>query len=111
MSGRIRANPEDLKVCAIRVDGHAEEVQLGHAAADGRIEAAQAGLPAASAAAMTSKGARWQETTAVLHARLSGHGVAFHGSAEAYAMTEGHNADAVAEVGVAGVQTSGSIPA
>lgn len=50
MSRLIRVVPEDLHVSAAKVTVHADELQLKHAGANGRIEAAQVGVPAGSAA-------------------------------------------------------------
>ena len=68
MSELIRVVPEDLHVSAAKVDVHADELHLKHTAANGRIEAAQAGVPTGSAAALSAAVAKWQTDTTVLSA-------------------------------------------
>jgi WXG100 family type VII secretion target len=100
MSGRtIRVEPEDLHLSASLVDGHGEDVQLGHAAADAEIQAAQAGLVGLSAAAMQAKAAEWKAVTAALTARLANHSTALRADALGYQQTEAQNAESVAQLG------------
>ncbi|MCB0940697.1 MULTISPECIES: hypothetical protein [Mycolicibacterium] len=56
----VRVVPEDLHLSAATVDMHADTVRVKHASADGRIEGAQRGLPASSAAVLISTVAKWQ---------------------------------------------------
>ncbi len=63
MAEPIRVVPEDLHVSATAVGAHAEELQLRRTAATGRIEAAQAGVPAGAAAALSAAVAKWQVDT------------------------------------------------
>jgi uncharacterized protein YukE len=95
----IRVTPADLSTTAGKVNGHAEDIQVRHAAADGRIEAAQTGLPAGSAAALSATVAKWQTDSAALFSQLAGHAEAFHTAAANYEGSEQHNADAVAALG------------
>lgn len=55
MPGSVRVMPEDLHVSVATVDAHADEVWLKHGAADGRIEAAQVGVPTVEAASHRSE--------------------------------------------------------
>ena len=95
----LRVDPADLAVSAVMVHGHAEDVQIGHGAANTRMVAAQPGLVGFSAAAIEAKVAQWQVVTEALYARLVSHGEALAGSATGFAVTEDHNMQAVASVG------------
>lgn len=92
MSGVIRVVPEDLHVSAAKVDGYADELHLKHTAANGRVEAAQVGVPTGSAAALSAAVAKWQADTTVLFGRLVEHGEALRGAAAGYASTDEENA-------------------
>jgi uncharacterized protein YukE len=98
----IRGVPEDLRVSAADVEGHADELQARHTAAHGRIEAAQAGVPAAAAVALSATVAKWQEDTAVLSGNLFRHGRALRGAEVAYVATEHHSSEAINAVGAEG---------
>lgn len=106
MPARIRVAPEDLHLSAAKVEGHAEELQARHAASDGRIGDAQAGVPAASTAALGAAVSKWQLDTTVLHGRLSGHGQALSGAASAFVGTEERNA---ADIDAVGGQAAGTV--
>jgi hypothetical protein len=95
----IRVVSEDLQVSAATVDVHADELHLRHGAANGRIEAAQVGVPAGSAVALTAAVAKWQADTAVLFGNLVDHSQALLGAAAGYTSTDEHNA---AEIEAAG---------
>lgn len=95
----VRVDPADLATSAVMVQGHAEDVQVGHGAANTRMAAAQPGLVGLSAAAIGAKVAQWQAVTEALYARLVSHGEALAGSAAGFAFTEDHNMQAVASVG------------
>jgi WXG100 family type VII secretion target len=111
MAREVRADPQDLEVSAIRVAQHAEEVEVGHAASQGRVEAAQTGWTGMSAVAMTARAAKWQANSAVLATRLADHRNGLHTSAHGCAATEASNEQNIADVGVEGSSTSGSIDA
>ena len=66
MPEELRVNPEDLHLSAATVDVHADNMQARHFEADGRMEAAQPGLPAGSAAAVTGAVAKWQADTSAI---------------------------------------------
>jgi hypothetical protein len=95
----VRVDPADLATSSVIVQGHAEDLQIGHGAANTRTAAAQPGLMGLSAAVIEAKVAQWQAVTEVLCARLVGHGKARAGSATGFAVTEDHNMQAVASVG------------
>ena len=95
----IRVVPEDLHASAAKVDNHAEELEARHAAADGRIEAAQAGVPAASVAALTAATTKWQADSAVLFTNLTDHSEGLRGAAVSYVSTEQQNTSEVTSVG------------
>jgi hypothetical protein len=87
------------------VEGHAEELHARHAASDGRISDAAAGVPAASTAALGAAVTKWQLDTTVLHGRLTGHGQALSGAASTFVGTEERNA---ADINAVGVQAPGT---
>jgi hypothetical protein len=94
----IRVIPEDLQVSAAKVDVRADELHLKHTAAIGRIEAAQVGVPAGSAAALSAV-AKWQVDTTVMFGNLVQHSEALRGAAIGYEATDEHNAAAIDAVG------------
>ena len=91
--------PEDLQVSAATVDMYADTVRVKHASADGRIEGAQRGLPAGSAAALTSTVAKWQADSAVIFGRMVDHSTGLRTSALAYISTDTNNGAAVNAAG------------
>ena len=99
MAGSIRVVPEDLHVSATKVGTHAEELEVRHTAAHGRIEAAQVGTPAASAVALSAVVAKWQADTAALFGNLVGHGEAMRGAAVGYQHRDQSNAVEIDAVG------------
>ena len=103
MPGWIRVVPEDLHLSAAKVDAHADELHLRHAVANGRIEAAQVGVPTGSAAALSAAVAKWQADTTALFGNLVEHGEALRGAAAGYVGTDEDNA---ADIEAAGDQVS-----
>lgn len=97
----VRVVPEDLHLSAATVDMHADTVRVKHASADGRIEGAQRGLPAGSAAVLISTVAKWQADSTALFARMVDHSTGLRTSATAYVTTDTNNG---AEVQAAGNQ-------
>jgi hypothetical protein len=95
----IRGVPEDLRVSAAEVEGHADELQARHAAAHGRIEAAQAGVPATAAVALSAAVAKWQVDTTAMFGNLMEHGGALRGAEVGYVATEDRNSEAIDAVG------------
>ncbi len=87
---------------AVKVAEHAEELQARHAAAHGRITAAQGGVPAASAVALSAVVAKWQADSAVLTGNLSQHGGALRGADVGYTATEERSSEAINVVGAEG---------
>jgi len=84
----VRVVPEDLHMSAGTVDVHADNVHLRHAAADGRIEGAQPGLPAGSAAALGTAMTKWQADTAALFGRMMDHSSGLRAGAAGYRETD-----------------------
>jgi hypothetical protein len=97
--GLIRVVPEALHASAEKVTVQADELHLRHAAANGRIEAAQVGVPAGSASALSAAVAKWHADSAVLFGRLVEHGEGLRGAAAGYASTESANTADVEAVG------------
>jgi hypothetical protein len=84
VSDWLRVVPEDLQLSAGTVDVRADGVLAKHVAADGRIEAAQVGLPAGSAVALNSAVAKWQGNTAALFGRMVDHSAGLRAGASLY---------------------------
>lgn len=84
MPRSVRVTLEDLHVSASTVDAHADEVWLKHGSADGRIEAAQVGVPAGSAVALTAAVTKWQGDTTALFSRMVNYGGALREGAATY---------------------------
>ena len=84
MPEEVRVTPEDLHVSAATVDVHADDMQARHFEADGRMEAAQAGLPAGSAAAVTGAVAKWQADTTAMFRRMIDHSQGLRTGAAGY---------------------------
>lgn len=95
MADSIRVVPEDLHMSAGTVDVHADNVQLRHATADGRLEGAQPGLPAGSAAALETTVAKWQSDTAALFGRMVDHSTGLRAGAAGYQETDDAGASAI----------------
>ena len=66
MPDEVKVTPEDLHLSAATVDVHADDMHARHFAADGRMEAAQPGLPTGSSAALTGAVTKWQADTTAL---------------------------------------------
>jgi WXG100 family type VII secretion target len=108
MADRIRVVPEGLMIAGAKVKCHADDVEADHAASDARIESAQTGMVGTSAAAMETKLAQWQATTAALTERLTDHARALTAGGAEYSESDRQNAAAIADVGRQGTQTGGS---
>ncbi|OYN76156.1 WXG100 family type VII secretion target [Mycolicibacterium sphagni] len=91
----LRVNIEHLAASGIAVTGHVENVAAKHAAAAGRIDAAQAGWQGASAAAMALLSEQWVATTSALVTRLSDHAQGLHASALGFTEMEHQNSQAL----------------
>ena len=104
MSDVIRVDPQALHLSARLTDGHAEDVHIGHASADARIESSLYAWVGASMAAMSAKAAQWQAATAAFSARLVHHAEGLRGSAVEFQRTEDHNAVDIGAVGTAANQ-------
>jgi hypothetical protein len=72
MAKDLRVDPIDLRLSSDHMDMHHTEVSTAHVAANGDIEAAQAGWVGASAAALQAKFAEWQEGHGDNHPRHRG---------------------------------------
>lgn len=95
MSEPIRVVPEDLHLSAATVDTHADHLQVKHATADSRIEAAQRGLPAGSAASLGTAVAKWQADTTALFGRMVDHSTGLRAGAAGYQETDQDSASEI----------------
>lgn len=95
----VRVVPEDLQVSAATVDAHADTVRTQHATADCRIEGAQKGLPAGSAAALATAVAKWQADSTAMVGRMASDSTGLRSGAAAYTAAD---SDAAAAVEAAG---------
>jgi uncharacterized protein YukE len=95
MSDWLRADPEALAAAAQQVQGHAEDVQFGHASADSRIEAAQAGLVGLSSVSLQAKLAQWWVKSEALYTRIYGHSAGLGMCASGFAESEEIRAQAL----------------
>ncbi|MCX2929872.1 WXG100 family type VII secretion target [Mycobacterium sp. CVI_P3] len=93
----LRVNVEDLVAAGSSVAGHGEDVAMKHAAADGRVAAAQVGWQGASARALAGLSERWTATTGALLSRLGDHALGLHASAQGFAEMEQRNSQALQE--------------
>ena len=84
MPEEVRVTPEDLHLSAATVDVYADNMHARHFEADGRMEAAQPGLPAGSAAALTGAVAKWQGDTSAMFGRMIDHSHGLRSGAAAY---------------------------
>jgi uncharacterized protein YukE len=84
----VEVKPEDLHISAATVDAHADTVRARHFDADGRMEAAQAGIPAASVAALSSTVTKWQGNTTTIFGRMVEHAHGMRRGAVAYVRTD-----------------------
>lgn len=84
MPDEVRVTPEDLHISAATVDVHADNVHARHLEADGRMEAAQVGLPMGSAAALTDAVGKWQADTSAMFGRMVDHSHGLRSGAAAY---------------------------
>jgi uncharacterized protein YukE len=80
----VRVTPEDLHVSAATVDTHADNVQAQHFAADSRMDAAQRGMPAGSAAALATAITKWQADTSAMFGKMIDHAHGLRTGAAAY---------------------------
>ncbi|TPG37153.1 hypothetical protein [Mycolicibacterium hodleri] len=98
-AGEMRVVPTDLRMSASTVDFHADDLRSKHGAADGRIEAAQRGVPSGAAAALSTAVERWQTDSSVLFASLVRHSTGLQSGAAAYEGTDERSAENVAASG------------
>jgi WXG100 family type VII secretion target len=93
MADHLKVDSIDLRMSSDHMDMHRAELSAAHAAANGDIEAAQAGWVGASGAALQAKLAEWQEATATITRDIAAHGAAFQNAAEGYASVDGGSAE------------------
>jgi len=89
----LKVDPIDLRLSSDHMDMHRAELATAHTAANGDIEAAQAGWVGASAAALQAKFAEWQEVTTKITTDITAHGAAFQSAAEGYATVDDQSAE------------------
>ncbi|MGA9375851.1 MAG: WXG100 family type VII secretion target [Mycobacterium sp.] len=89
----LNVDPVDLRLSSDHMDMHRSELAAAHTAANGDIEAAQAGWVGASGAALQAKFAEWQDITTKLTADITAHGEAFTSAAQGYATVEENSAE------------------
>lgn len=99
MPKNVHVVPEDLHLSAATVDMHADSVRVKHASVDARIEGAQRGVPAGSAAALTATVAKWQADSTAIFARMVDHSTGLRTTAVAYVSTDTQNGAAVNAAG------------
>ncbi len=99
MSGVVRVVAEDLRLSASQIDMHADTLRVAHGAADGQIEAAQPGVPAAAAAALGGALVTWQQETAAHFTRMVDHSTGLQSGAAAYDETDAQEACQVQAAG------------
>ncbi|BBY29956.1 type VII secretion target [Mycolicibacterium sediminis] len=99
MPKNLRVVPEDLQLSASTIDLRADTVRVAHATADGRIEAAQRGLPAGSAAILSGAVAKWQADSTALFARMVDHSTGLRTGAIEYSAADTDNGAAVDAAG------------
>jgi uncharacterized protein YukE len=88
MPKHVEVTPDDLHLSATTVDAHADTVRARHFEADGRMEAAQAGVPAAAVSALSSAVTKWQGDTTAIFGRMVDHAHGMRAGALAYAQTD-----------------------
>lgn len=93
MTEPLEVDPLDLHLSADHLGVHHAELRTAHTAADGDIEAAQAGWVGASAAALQAKLADWQATTEQLCGSIADHEQAFRAAKNQYQAVDGETAD------------------
>ena len=101
--GEVRVVPTDLRLSASKVDVHADDLRMKHGSADGRIEAAQRGVPASSAAVLGTVVEKWQTDSANLFGQMVEHSTGLHSGAAVYDETD---TQAAADLDAAGDQTT-----
>jgi hypothetical protein len=99
--GVVRVVADDLRLSALQVDMHADALRLRHGTADGRIEAAQNGIPGGAAAALTGALAKWQHDTSMQFTKLVEHGTGLRTGAAAYDDIDAQSAEALRAAGMA----------
>ena len=101
MPDDVRVVPEDLHISAATVDVHADNVHARHLEADSRMEAAQAGLPMGSAAALTDAVGKWQADTSAMFGRMVDHSHGLRTGAAAYVRADDDGATDINRAGQA----------
>src|SRR4051794_798818 len=89
----LRVDPIDLRLSSDHMDMHRAELAAAHTAANGDIEAAQAGWVGASGAALMAKFAEWQDATTRITTDIVAHGAAFQSAAHGYATVDDDSAE------------------
>jgi uncharacterized protein YukE len=95
----FRVDLEALASSAAQVSGQGEELAAAHLSSDNRIAAAQPGWVGSSAAALTTKTARWLETSRRLLSRVGGHALDLNGDGIDFAAMERDNVEKSCAVG------------
>ncbi|BBY21315.1 hypothetical protein [Mycobacterium stomatepiae] len=103
----IKIDVEQLTTSGRHVSGQAEDLAAGFLTADNRMEAAQYGWAGASAAALSTRAARWLPVSQALVGWVGDHGFALQDAAVAHAAAEAQRAQALADVAARAAALSG----
>jgi uncharacterized protein YukE len=104
----LRVNVADQLAGGVSITGHGEDVAMKHSAADGRIDAAQAGWQGQSGAAMLACSQKWVATTSGLLGRLSDHAQGLHASAHCFYEMDQNNGQTIGNLGQAADAIAGA---
>ena len=98
MTGKLSVNLEALSAAATRVQGHGDDLAVGHATTDSRVSAAGAGWTGQSSEALTAFAAKVEAQSTALVDRIGHHSRHMRSAAHSYDTNEQERVQDMAEV-------------
>ena len=102
MVGKLAVDLEGLSTSATKVQGHGDDLAVGHANVDTRMSAANGGWTGESSVALTAWAAKLKTQSTALVERMGDHSRHMHSAVDKYGTNEDQRAHDMAGVGLAG---------
>ena len=102
MGGKLHVDFEGLSASATRVQGHGDDLAVGHMTTDTRVSAAGGGWTGQSAEALAAWAAKLKSRSTILVDRLGNHSQHMHAAVERYGNNERDRVQDMADIDRAG---------
>jgi WXG100 family type VII secretion target len=101
MADKLFVDPEGLRSSAVQVQGHSDDLAVGHTIANTRVSSANGGWSGQSAQSLSSWAAKLKDQSAALVTKIDEHSKQMHTAVATFMSTEELRADELAKIGQA----------